>query len=100
MPLDGILPFGPLQCSLHPFKNQKIFTQTLVSDTKIRRDVCKSLVLNAVALLSIYFFDLMLQPIVREHQQRRFHRNIGWFYQVMWLLPVLGVSLYLNVRFL
>ena len=26
------------------------------------------------------------------------HRNVGWFYRVLWLLPVVGVSYYLNVR--
>lgn len=28
------------------------------------------------------------------------HKNIGWFYQVLWLVPTVGVSLYLNVSLL
>jgi len=53
--------------------------------------------LNSLSLVSIYIFDLLLQPLVQD-QQKWFHRNIGWFYQVLWLLPVVGTSLYLNVR--
>ena len=56
----------------------------------------KSLVLNAVSLVSIYFFDWLLLPLA-QGQQRWFHRNLGWFYQVLWLLPVVGASFYLNV---
>lgn len=66
------------------------------SDSEIRANVYKSLMLNTVSLASIYVFDLFLQPLVKG-QQRWFHRNIGWFYQVLWLLPVVGMSLYLNV---
>ena len=69
------------------------------SDAEIRANVYKSLVLNSLSLFSIYVFDLLLQPFVRD-QQKWFHRNIGWFYQVLWLLPVVGGSLYLNVRLL
>lgn len=53
--------------------------------------------LNSLSLLSIYVFDLLLQPLVQD-QQKWFHRNIGWFYHVLWLFPVVGTSLYLNVR--
>ncbi len=52
--------------------------------------------LNTVSLVSIYFFDWLLLPLA-QGQQKWFHRNIGWFYQILWLLPVVGVSLYLNV---
>lgn len=62
----------------------------------MRANVYKSLLLNSVSLLSIYVFDLLLQPLVRD-QQKWFHRNIGWFYQILWLFPVLSISLYLNV---
>ncbi|KIM49454.1 hypothetical protein M413DRAFT_438637 [Hebeloma cylindrosporum] len=51
--------------------------------------------LNSLSLLSIYIFDLLLQPLVQD-QQKWFHRNIGWFYHVLWLFPVVGTSLYLN----
>jgi len=67
------------------------------SDSEIRANVYKSLMLNSVSLLSIQIFDLLLQPLVQD-QQKWFHRNIGWFYHVLWLLPVVGTSLYLNVR--
>ena len=53
--------------------------------------------LNSLSLLSIYIFDLLLQPLVQD-EQKWFPRNIGWFYHVLWLLPILGTSLYLNVR--
>jgi len=59
----------------------------------------KSLVLNSLSLFSIYVVDLLLQPLVKD-EQKWFHRNTGWFYQVLWLLPVVGSSLYLNVRLL
>jgi etoposide-induced 2.4 mRNA len=67
------------------------------SDAEIRANVYKSLVLNSLSLLSIYVFDLLLYPLVRNHP-KWFHRNVGWFYQILWLLPVVGTSLYLNVR--
>ena len=62
----------------------------------MRANVLKSLLLNCVSLTSIYFFDLLLQPLTHEHTHW-LRRNVGWFYQVLWLLPVVGVSLYLNV---
>ncbi|KAH9484037.1 hypothetical protein JR316_0003516 [Psilocybe cubensis] len=64
-------------------------------DSEIRANVYKSLLLNSLSLISIYVFDLLLQPLVHD-QQKWFHRNIGWFYQLLWLLPVVGISLYLN----
>jgi etoposide-induced 2.4 mRNA len=56
----------------------------------------KSLLLNSLSLASIYTFDLLLLPLV-QGQEKWFHRNVGWFYQVLWLLPVVGVAFYLNV---
>lgn len=67
------------------------------SDAEIRSNVAKSLLLNTVSLASIYFFDLLLLPLTHEHTHW-LRRNVGWFYQVLWLFPVVGVSLYLNVR--
>lgn len=52
--------------------------------------------LNTVSLVSIYFFDWLLLPLA-QGQQKWLHRNVGWFYQVLWLLPVVGISFYLNV---
>lgn len=60
-------------------------------------NMLKSLVLNSVSLSSIYVFDLLLAPLIKENAHWT-HRHFGWFYQVLWLFPVVGVSLYLNVR--
>ena len=68
----------------------------LFSDPEIRANIYKSLLLNLLSLTSIYTFDLLLQPLVHD-QQKWLHRNIGWFYQILWLLPVVGLSFYLNV---
>ncbi|KAI0373323.1 hypothetical protein BV20DRAFT_938379 [Pilatotrama ljubarskyi] len=67
----------------------------VASDSEIRSNVFKSLVLNTVSLVSVYFFDWLLLPLA-QGQQKWFHRNLGWFYQVLWLLPVVGISFYLN----
>ncbi|KAF9476328.1 hypothetical protein BDN70DRAFT_882576 [Pholiota conissans] len=68
---------------------------SISSDAEIRANVYKSVLLNSLSLLSIYVFDLLFQPLVKD-QQQWFHRNIGWFYQILWLLPVVGISFYLN----
>ncbi|EKM55925.1 uncharacterized protein PHACADRAFT_174086 [Phanerochaete carnosa HHB-10118-sp] len=65
------------------------------SDAEVRSNILKSLLLNCVSLASIYFFDLLLQPLTHGHTHW-LRRNVGWVYQVLWLLPVVGVSLYLN----
>lgn len=58
--------------------------------------------LNGISLLSIYVYDLLLHPLSlsRGEESReegaRLHRSIGWLYRILWLLPVVGVSLYLN----
>ncbi|KAF8061563.1 etoposide-induced protein 2.4-domain-containing protein [Lyophyllum atratum] len=72
-----------------------VVVSTVAGDAEIRANVFKSLLLNSLSLISIYTFDLLLLPLVQD-QQRWFHRNIGWFYQVLWLLPVVGISFYLN----
>ena len=56
----------------------------------------KSLLLNSLSLASIYTFDLLLLPLVQD-QGTWFHRNFGLFYEVLWLLPVVGAAFYLNV---
>lgn len=73
-----------------------IMIPLMFSDSEVRANVFKSLILNTVSLVSIYFFDWLLLPLAQS-QQKWFHRNLGWFYQVLWLLPVVGVSFYLNV---
>ncbi|KAI9056880.1 hypothetical protein FKP32DRAFT_1638810 [Trametes sanguinea] len=67
----------------------------VASDSEVRSNVLKSLMLNTLSLVSIYFFDWLLLPLA-QGQQKWFHRNLGWFYQVLWLLPVVGISFYLN----
>ncbi|KAJ3856312.1 etoposide-induced protein 2.4-domain-containing protein [Lentinula lateritia] len=68
---------------------------TIAGDSEVRANVCKSLLLNSLSLTSIYTFDLLLLPLVRD-QQKWLHRNVGWFYQGLWLFPVIGLSFYLN----
>lgn len=69
------------------------------SDAEVRAHALKSFILNGISALSIYVFDFFLQPLVQEQPpQKWLYRSIGWFYRVLWLLPVVGVSLYLNVR--
>ncbi|KAI0069884.1 EI24-domain-containing protein [Panus rudis PR-1116 ss-1] len=72
-----------------------IVIRLVASDPEIRANILKSLLLNFVSLASIYFFDLLLSPLANG-QQKWLHRNVGWFYQILWLLPVVGVSFYLN----
>ncbi|KAF8894704.1 etoposide-induced protein 2.4-domain-containing protein [Infundibulicybe gibba] len=72
-----------------------VVVSTIVNDAEIRANIYKSLLLNSLSLISIYTFDLLLQPLVKD-QEKWFKRNMGWFYQVLWLLPVVGTSFYLN----
>jgi len=62
-------------------------------DTELRANVLKSVLVNFISLLSI----LIYLPIARDHGYKWLHR-VGWAYQILWLLPLLGTSLYLNVR--
>ncbi|KAH9063728.1 hypothetical protein EDB83DRAFT_2506478 [Lactarius deliciosus] len=67
------------------------------SDAEVRGNALKSFILNGISLLSVYVFDLFLHPLALEQPpQKWLHRSISWFYRVLWLLPVVGVSLYLN----
>ncbi|KAI6005486.1 hypothetical protein EDD15DRAFT_2384263 [Pisolithus albus] len=69
--------------------------RTATSDPEIRSNILKSILLNSLSLASIYAFDLLLQPLVHDHPSW-LRRNVGWCYQVLWLLPVVGTSFYLN----
>lgn len=95
---DGTLSYGQHQgvpyflSSVSPVSP----THSPYSDPEIRSNILKSLLLNILSLTSIYTFDLILQPLVHNHPSW-WHRNVGWFYRVLWLLPVVGVSFYLNV---
>ena len=78
------------------------------SDPEVRANALKSFLLNGISLLSIYVFDLLLHPLSLSREEggarlgpqsrNGLHRSIGWLYRVLWLLPLVGVSLYLNVR--
>ncbi|KAH8108159.1 etoposide-induced protein 2.4-domain-containing protein [Cristinia sonorae] len=72
-----------------------IVVRLVISDPEIRSNVLKSLLLNVLSLASISFLDHLLLPLA-ANQQKWLHRNVGWFYQVLWLLPVVGMSFYLN----
>ena|ERR1700722_9036474 len=66
------------------------------SDSEIRSNISKSIILNAISLFSIYAFDFFFRPLVQD-QQRWLRRNVGWFYRITWLIPLIGLSFYLNV---
>jgi hypothetical protein len=75
------------------------------SDAEIQGNVLKSGMLNGVSLISIWVFEFLLGLASRRHGSQSetvsekgfIHRNIGWFYQALWLSPIVGASLYLNV---
>lgn len=50
-----------------------------------------------MSLISIYTYDILLHPLLKN-EEKWLHRNLGRFYQIGWLLPVVGISFYLNVR--
>ncbi|KAH7340968.1 etoposide-induced protein 2.4-domain-containing protein [Rhizoctonia solani] len=71
----------------------------IVEDAEVRSNVFKSLLLNSLSLASIYTLDLIFVPLLAGKEDRWLHRNFGSLYTVFWLLPVIGVSLYLNSTF-
>lgn len=76
----------------------------ITSDAEIQGNVLKSGLLNGVSLVSIWVFEFLVGLASRRHgsqvdpaSERGFvHRNLGWFYQALWLAPIVGTSLYLN----
>ena len=86
----------PDSIKVHFFSRSSRPTYSLHSDAEIRANIFKSLLLNSLSLTSIYAFDLVLQPLVHSHPSW-LHRNVGWFYRVLWLFPVVCTSFYLNV---
>ncbi|KAJ7090030.1 etoposide-induced protein 2.4-domain-containing protein [Mycena crocata] len=64
---------------------------TVTGDPEILSTVCKSLLLNSLSLTALYVFDLLF---VDKPQWLR--PNVGWIYQFIWLIPVVGISFYLN----
>ncbi|GAB1517827.1 hypothetical protein RhiTH_000880 [Rhizoctonia solani] len=71
----------------------------VLEDAEVRSNVFKSLLLNSLSLASIYTLDLIFVPLLAGKQDKWLHRNFGSLYTVFWLLPVIGVSLYLNSTF-
>lgn len=71
----------------------------VIEDAEVRSNVFKSLLLNSLSLASIYTLDLIFVPLLAGKDDRWLHRNFGSLYTVFWLLPVIGVSLYLNSTF-
>ncbi|KAJ7098068.1 etoposide-induced protein 2.4-domain-containing protein [Mycena belliarum] len=68
------------------------FVATMIAnDAEIRSNIYKSLLLNSFCLASLYVFD----PLFYDSQQW-FRPNVGWIYQLLWLLPAVGTSFYLN----
>lgn len=70
--------------------------------------VIKSTLLNTISLIVIYAFDLFLVPLLGlsrsqldmdefSHPEHWLHRNVGFFYMIMFQLPVVMGALYLNV---
>jgi etoposide-induced 2.4 mRNA len=64
------------------------------SDVEIRSNVFKSLLLNCSTLTCLYVFGLFFFD-----KQQWLRPNVGWIYQLLWVLPVVGISFYLNVRY-
>ncbi|QRW00657.1 Etoposide-induced protein 2.4 (EI24) [Ceratobasidium sp. AG-Ba] len=73
--------------------------KVVIEDAEVRSNVFKSLLLNSLSLASIYTLDLIFVPLLAGKHDRWLHRNFGSLYTVFWLLPVIGVSLYLNSAF-
>ncbi|KAJ7273557.1 etoposide-induced protein 2.4-domain-containing protein [Mycena haematopus] len=64
---------------------------TVAGDAEIRSTVYKSLLLNSSTLACFYMFNVFF---VDKQQWAR--PNVGWIYQLLWMLPVAGISFYLN----
>ncbi|KIY51021.1 hypothetical protein FISHEDRAFT_17946, partial [Fistulina hepatica ATCC 64428] len=75
------------------FRWDIVFT-TITGDSEIRANVYKSLMLNALSLVSVFTFDLLLHPLLSPGLW--FHRSFGHLYQALWLFPIIGLSFYLN----
>ncbi|KAG8726647.1 hypothetical protein FRC12_023210, partial [Ceratobasidium sp. 428] len=71
----------------------------VIEDAEVRSNVFKSLLLNSLSLASIYTLDVIFVPPLAGKQDRWLHRNFGSLYTVFWLMPVIGISLYLNSSF-
>lgn len=57
----------------------------------------KSLILNALGLVSIFAFDLVLMPLLHRNASPSSIVSTSSIYQIMWVSPVMGGALYFNV---
>ncbi|KAI0031496.1 etoposide-induced protein 2.4-domain-containing protein, partial [Vararia minispora EC-137] len=73
-----------------------LVVRLVASDAEVRSNIFKSLLLNSISLLSVSVLDFLLHPLARGRPENWLHRNLGLFYQILWITPVVGVSLYLN----
>jgi len=74
-----------------------IVLRVVWSDPEIRANILKSAMLNSLSLVTIYTFDLIIVPLLgRFTQEKWLHRNLGSLYQIIFQLPVVAMSLYLN----
>ncbi|KAJ7738519.1 etoposide-induced protein 2.4-domain-containing protein [Mycena maculata] len=64
---------------------------TVAGDAEIRSNISKSLLLNSFSLTTLYVFDLLFFD-----NQQWLRPNVGLLYQLIWLLPVVGILFYLN----
>ena len=59
--------------------------------------VLKSVMLNSLSLISIYTFDPVVMPLLSRSTQEQWLHHVGVLYRLIWLVPVVGTSLYFNV---
>ncbi|EJU05472.1 hypothetical protein DACRYDRAFT_103960 [Dacryopinax primogenitus] len=65
-----------------------------IQEPEIQKNVLKSLLLNGLSLISIFTFEWLLLPLLPHNPS--YQRNLGTAYQVLWLWPVVGASLWFN----
>nr|GAT43988.1 predicted protein [Mycena chlorophos] len=69
-----------------------VVVTTIARDPEIRRNILQCLLLNLTSLLGLFLVDLLFLD-----QQQLTRPHIGnWVYRLVWLLPALGISFYLN----
>ncbi|KAG8818399.1 hypothetical protein FRC17_010851 [Serendipita sp. 399] len=68
----------------------------LISDSEVRSHMIKSFVLNTLGLISIFIFDLIILPLLHRKATPSSITQTTSIYQLFWILPVMGGSLYFN----
>lgn len=90
------LQLGFLWSGLRDAFRWDLLVKLLVSDVEIRAHMFKSFVLNIIGLVSVYAFDLILMPLFHRTASPTSIVSTSGIYHIVWLLPVVGGSLYLN----